>query len=199
MKAHNFAEVSVSAVASQTKTIYSLLLGVALLGEGIGLSKLLGVLLVFAGVTLSTVRGKLRLNKGVIFVLIAAVVGSVEVVFDKYALRFFPVAVFVFVISIVPVLLLLPFTEKSKERALRFLEGKNRNVFLTGFLAAVSYYTGMWAISLGEISKIIPVLQSFTAITVLGGIFLLREKGALWKKLLGAVLAITGVVLVKLS
>lgn len=199
MRAYNYAEASMSAVAAQTKAIWSWLLGVLLLGEGAGLTKFLGVILIFAGVTMTTMKGQLRLNKGICLILLAAVVGSVETVFDKYSLKFFPVPVFVFIVSLAPALMMLPTVKTPKVRFKRFFQGKNRNVFLTGFLAAISYYSVMWAISLGEISKIVPISQAFTVVTIGGGILLLKERGKIWEKIIGGLLAVLGVVLVKLG
>ena len=199
IKAHNYAEVSMSAVAAQTKAIWAWLLGVTFLGESPGLVEFLGVLLIFAGVSIATFKKRLKFNKGILLVILAAIVGSVETVFDKYALHFFPVPVFVFIVSLFPVLMMLPVINTPKARIKRFFKGKNRNVFLTGVLAAISYYSIMWAISLGEISKIVPISQAFTVVTVIGGIFMLKEKGNVWEKVFGGFLAVLGVILVKLG
>jgi len=107
-------------------------------------------------------------------------------------------AVCVFIVVILPSVIILPMISRGIiKKASKFLKENGSWVFLTSFLGTISFYTFQQSLHFGDVSRIMPIYQSFSVLVIFGGIFLLKERGRIWQKILGGVLAAIGVVLVK--
>jgi len=199
-KAVSYVEASVSVVVYQTKNIWTLILAVLLLNESASLTKILGVGLIFMGVVLVSLKSfKIRFDKGLLIIQLAALAATLENILDKYTLRFFSPAIYTACISSLMAIFILPMLKKYRPNLKSYLSGRGKLVFLTGLIAALSSYLAFSAISLGQVSKVIPIKESFTAATVIGGILFLKERGELWKKILGGLITVVGVILVRIG
>lgn len=85
--------------------------------------------------------------------------------------------------------------KNAKQRIVKEAK-KNFILKLTGiFCNIVSSYLFIWALHSGEISKVNAVYQSMMIFSVLAGILILKEKQDIFKKLLGTMVTIIGVML----
>jgi uncharacterized membrane protein len=65
-------------------------------------------------------------------------------------------------------------------------------------LGVTTYYFLYRAFQVADASVVVPITSSSTILTVLGGIFLLGEKGNMLRKIIGAVFVLLGVLLLRL-
>ena len=83
--------LSIYSVMDMGRIVFSILLGVLLLGESIGIYQLIGILLVVAGITLVNIRSKQgvgeKANKKVVLLVLAScILNSVSSIMDKWLL-----------------------------------------------------------------------------------------------------------------
>jgi len=74
---------------------------------------------------------------------------------------------------------------------------QGKTVLLALFLGTLALFLSLQAISMTELSRVNPILESFKILTILSGIIFLQEKERVWQKILGGILTVIGVVLVK--
>jgi drug/metabolite transporter (DMT)-like permease len=70
-------------------------------------------------------------------------------------------------------------------------------IVLLSFFNVAGYYLSLKALLLTEATKVIPVIQLSTLMTVIAGIFFLNEKTNLNKKILAGIIAVVGVFLLR--
>lgn len=194
--------------------IWVLIFGAIFLQERLSLVKLLGVFLIFLGIALASFKKEgvgrlkslwLRLwgqdkslrEKGIILSLVASFLAGFEALVIKYLLKHFSPSVVIFGargVSAVCFLLII----KNLKPQLENLVKRKRGLILAHTLAgSAATFLFLWATSLAEVSRTVPITQSFSVLTVVAGIVLLKEQERLWQKILGGILAAIGVVLVK--
>ena len=214
MEAARLLEVSFRKIISQTQIIWVLIFGVIFFQESLDLAKVLGVFSIFLGVTLAIFKkqkvsylknlwlrfwdreGTLK-EKGIIFALIAAILGALEVIVIKYLLNYFSPSVMIFGVRGVSAICFLLFLKNLKPQVKSLVKRKPNLIFLHGLVGSLATFFFLWATSLTEVSRTVPISQSFSILTVFGGIMFLKERGRIWQKVLGGILAVIGVVLVK--
>ena len=112
MEAVRLLEVSFRKIINQTQIIWVLIFGVIFFQESLSLTKVLGVFLIFIGVALAIFKkqrvsylknlwlrlwdreGTLR-EKGIIFALLGAILGALEIIMFKYLLNHFSPSVMI--------------------------------------------------------------------------------------------------------
>ena len=207
-------EVSLGTVIYQLRIFWILIFSALILGESLNLEKIVGVCLIFGGISLAVFR-KRRVSwlkkimirvlgrkdpkgKGVLVCLLASFLTALEMIGVKHVLNQFSLAVVVFIPLSVSALLFLLLAPDLKKRVLVLIKGPQRNaVWLTCVLGTIALFLSLRVMSLTEVSRANPILQSFSILTILGGIVFLKERERIWQKILGGILAVIGVILVK--
>jgi drug/metabolite transporter (DMT)-like permease len=207
-------ELSLRIIISHSEMVWILILGALLLQESLGAFKALGVCLIFLGIGLASFKkervGRLKSlwqrvwakdktfkEKGVILVLSATTLKASEKIIVKHLLQDFSPAFVAFIIRGVSALCLLLVIENLRPRAVGFLKRKGMLAFLHGFSGAAAFFFFLWATSMAEISRTLPITQGFSILTILGGIVFLKERERVWQKILGGILTAIGVILVR--
>lgn len=65
------------------------------------------------------------------------------------------------------------------------------------FFNFIGFYLGLKAFILADATKVIPVIQTTTLMTVMVGVLFLKERSHLTKKILAGIIAVIGVFLLR--
>lgn len=205
-------EVSLRTIIYQSRIIWLIILGNLLLGEVLNWQKFLGGVLVFAGVVLATWRrervGQLKLlwerlrngqstekERGILITLAAAFSTSFQLMAMRYLLNFFSSAVMILGLAGTSSLVFALIMGNLKARVLRL----PRLSFLNGALGMMGGLFFFLATAMTEVTKTVPIANAFAVLTVVFGIVFLRERESWLRKILGSLLAVVGVILVKIA
>ncbi|MBI4168210.1 MAG: EamA family transporter [Candidatus Aenigmarchaeota archaeon] len=194
-KSYRYTQVSLRDPVARTDVLFLLLFSSLILREPITAAKLLGVLVIFLGLTILTwhkgkIFGKFS-HKGVRLTLLAAVLSGLVAVVDKAAVAYFLPALYGFLMFIIPAVYLTPLALRNKNEIKRLVSRKLFWAIIVSILAVGSYYLQLSAYLLTDVSKVFPVLQLSTLVTVIGGAVFHKEKD-LGLRLIGAILMIVG-------
>lgn len=196
-------DLSVTTTLDATGAIYSFLLGILILGESFTLTKFSGVILIIFAIAIVSgkVKALSRFNRFEIMLLIAPFFYGIGAITDNtlikssnpltyLALSFFVAGTFMTTINI-------PRLLKNKDKSLKskkFIRTILINavfVAVSGFASYNAYITG------GEVSRMYPIAQSESVIVPFLAIVFLGEREHFMHKLLGAVLAFSGILLLR--
>ncbi len=214
LESARFLEASLRKVVMQAQMIWILVFGVVLLKESMDLLKIVGVFLILMGIILAIykkekksrlknlwmkIKGKNRStrDRGIIFTLSGVTLKALELIVVKNLLVEFSPAVVAFGTRAVSVACLLLFVNSLKPRMIDLGQRKGGLIFVHGLTGTAAFFLFLWATSLAEVSRTVPITQSFAVLTVIAGIIFLKERERIWQKILGGVLAAIGVILVK--
>ncbi|HCM37979.1 TPA: hypothetical protein DIS61_04985 [Patescibacteria group bacterium] len=113
---------------------------------------------------------------------------------DKPASRGLPASIYSFAVWTLPLIFIafpkIPLTALKKEMRIG-----SWHVVLMAFLNVFGYIIQIKALSLGDASRVIPITSSASILTVLGGIFILKEKTSIGRKIFAGILGFVGVIL----
>lgn len=165
-----------------------------LYNEKLTSNKIIGALLVISSlmlVSLGKSKKKFPLKSILIVLGIYSMLG-IGWMFDKSGAYFFNVGTYNIFIWIVPIIFIyFPHIEfKFIKQELKIASWK---VFLLAGLNVVGYFFQLKALSLAEATKVIPVLQTATILTVIAGIILLKERENVVRKIIAGLIAVAGV------
>ncbi|NCT55524.1 DMT family transporter [bacterium] len=188
-------EISVNTVIVSLATPLAFLSAIFLYNESINVYKVVGTVLVVIAVFFTTSRAKGKsTTKGLLTSFFTMALIAVAWSFDKmgsqlYTPEFFNILVWTF-----PILFIV--FPKIKIQNIK-IEWKinNYKIVLISFLNVIGYYLNLKALQIAEATRVIPIIESSVIITVIAGVFLLKEKDSLSKKIIAAILSFVGIIL----
>lgn len=192
-------EASEFTVLFVTRGFWTVLTAVVFLGEAFSIIQILGAILIGAAVVLVSYKAKkFTLNRGSVYAIVAAILFGIGFTNDAFLVRRFDAASYEAVAFVLPGIVLLAVYAKSiKKMASLFVPHILLKLFLLCTIYAtaavtvvLAYQAGRNAAQLGALS------QTTTILTVLFAVIFLKETSNLWKKIIGAVLAFVGIVLI---
>ena len=193
-------EASVIGILGQSYTVLMTLAGFVLFSEQVTLFKVIGILMIIGGnILVFWQQNKTKEMKYVWMGLLAytcnVAAGLIDVGYSgEFNLPFYTAflyiipALFIFIGSRIKVADII----KEYKRA------NKRDYYLTGFCWGVHYFILLIAYSMGEVSVVAPLASLSVFSNVIVGYLWLKEKDQLAKKIIAAILAILGVVLISL-
>jgi uncharacterized membrane protein len=187
-------EVSNVSIMKQAESVWALLVGLLLLGEELSLYKLIGVGLILLGTSFVIYRGHaFKFSKGMIYILVGTFVAGISALIDKVLLgnSFSPAlyGAIIFGLSSFWIFLTIPNKIIAIKQELTL---QNEHLLTVGILLAVSAFSVMKAFMIGEISRILPVLNVSLVFIVIAGIIFFKERDNMVQKLIGAGIAFAG-------
>lgn len=198
-KGFKYIEASEHTILLTSSKLWSLIGTVLLLGEAITTRKFGGALLILAGVIIAEWRKqKFKFNVGAVYVLVAALSYGGGEVLSFLTLRNFDSAAFLIYGSILSAIMLavtrpslfshLSFYAKPKNLANIIIVSIN-DTLATLFLFN-AYQIGRNALQIG------PIMATQAIVTVILAYILLREKDYMLQKIVGAMMAAGGILLI---
>lgn len=198
----NYGEQTVSAGGASfiisTIPVFSILLAVVFLKERIGLRSIAGILVSMAGVTLISFGegGGFSFNAGALLILLAAFSESLYIVLQKpFLSRYTPLEYVTYTLTAGTLFLLFYAPGLGQAVAAAPLHDTLAVVYLGVCPAAVAYVTWSYALSQGDVSRIVVSQYCLPAIAIVIGVIWLGELPTLIS-VFGGLMALGGVALI---
>lgn len=210
-KSESYLEVSLRTIVYQSRMVWMVFLGYLLLGETLNWQKLAGGFLIFGGVVLVTWQknriSRLKLlwkrlrnhqstdrEKGILLTAAASLSISLQLLIEKLLLDWVTPAMLILFLSGTSALI-YGLLVKDLRRLVRL----PRLTLWQGLLHPVGAWLFWTGTAMTEVTKTAPITGSFAVLAVLLGIVFLKERERVWQKILGSLVAVAGVILVKIS
>ncbi len=200
-ESYKYIEASARATLARSKLLWAALLATVFLGEVLTGLAIVGILLVFAGAVVITYKPGWKLDlsdRGVRLTLLAAFLTALTYIVDKAASVSFAPSTYGFLIYLLPGVLIAVWMRNRRAKIRELFQTKGKWVVLVSLLGTLSYYYQLRAYQTLDASLVATFLELSVVVSVIGGIFLLKENKNIARKLLGAAAAITGAILVAL-
>jgi drug/metabolite transporter (DMT)-like permease len=190
-------------IIRQTRIIWVVLAGIFLLGETLQLKDYLGILLIILSVYIISYKAvsfKEHISsKPILLAWSVAFVAAAIAILEKFALNTVDITFYAFLMYLLPTLFLSLFLNKKRMQSSKTLFKNNKKeIIICSLLMTIAYFSSLSAYKLLPISLAYPLIQSSTAVGVLVGTFMFEENKDWKKKFIAAVIAVIGVVIIKL-
>lgn len=196
-KAAKLLDASIFATVLNVSVVVAFVGSVFLYKEPLGLTKIIGSLLILVALILVSFGRKSKKHlsgKGLILGISISTILGLGWMLDKKGTLYFGSDIYNILLWGIPVFFIYFPYISYKDLAAEFRLG-NWKILLLSALNVVGYYLQLRALEIGEATKVIPIVQTTTLFTVLFGILLLKERDNVGKKIIAAILALTGVYL----
>lgn len=195
-ESYKYAEVSLREPIGSVRLIVVYVLSLIFLAEKFTIGRLSGTLLImFAMILMSFKDGKLNLSdRGIKLTIISSVLSGMVAIIEKYALNYVDPLSLSFILFILPALGCM-FLLKGKKNDIKFLYTMKYFVIGSAFLCFVGYTARIWAYSLADVSLVYPIFSLSSIFASILGIWILKERKDIGKKLIGVTIAFIGTIL----
>lgn len=198
-KAIEKAQISLVAILFSTRAIFAVFLSTLILHEVFTINQIIGALLVLAGIVIVNLHGiKLQFGKGELYALIAALCFGAAFINDKILLNTFSVNPYLVLNFLFPALATAIIYPKFFMQGKTLLTKSIRLPFLLQCaIFSISVVALFTAIQIApNVSQVAVINVTNVIVTVLLAVIFLKERNSMGKKILGALLAFMGLLLV---
>jgi drug/metabolite transporter (DMT)-like permease len=200
LKYRGFQLITASEVVifSTTSKFWNVVGASIFLHETITIQKIFGTIIIFGGIAVTMyIDKKFKINKGIFFVLLGAVLFGLTDINGYYILQTMDASNYQIYFYLLPVFALL-LVQPSSIRKLSYYFKLDRAIKVTAL--AVFDTLGMLALFFayqvgGKASVIGPLSATKVVVTVVLAIIFLKERDNITKKMIGAIITVVGVVL----
>ncbi|MDD5547754.1 MAG: EamA family transporter [Candidatus Pacebacteria bacterium] len=201
--AYKKTDLSLREPVSQSRIIWTFILGILLLGETATIFKTIATALIFLGISLLIWHPERKWGRltdpGILWTLGSALLASIVAIVDKASLGYFNPEVYNFLVYLFPTILLAVFLPKNIEGFKHLLRTKGWIAFAGTIIQTASYYFTLKTFSVMDITLAYPLLQMVTLLTVIGGIIFLKEKEHFRQKILATAVVVIGMILLRIK
>jgi len=144
-------------------------------------------------------KTKLRPYKGVAFVFLSAIFFGTALAFNAAIANSFSLSAYMFFAFLFPAAVNFFIFLRPKVAHLKYeMKIQWKIILLNALITDLSYFFFIKAFQVGNVPQVVAIASTATFLTALGGIYFLNERKNIFIKLLMAVLATIGVILVQL-
>ncbi|MGE5474710.1 MAG: EamA family transporter [Ignavibacteriales bacterium] len=195
-------EISQASILTSTSALWLLFGGLIFFGENLTIYKTSGVLLVVFGVFVIYYNKSSLKGFGIaqVFLLLSAVLSGFTGILDKHLIESLPVSTYQVLSYLLQAVITAVLVPDSIKTIGSFFKSKKTNLIIICSAVLLNIGTYCYFSSLkigGEISKINPILQASTILTIILGLIFFNEKQNLLKKIIGASIILIGVIFIK--
>ena len=193
-------ETSTFSTLKQLSTAFMFFAGLIILKEPFILNKFIGaMLIIFSNVLIVYEKGKFKLNKFILFAILANIVYSIALFLSVNITDQFNTPFYVSITTIIPATLIL-LVERIKITDLKneFKNGNKKAILTTGITWGVSILLSYRAYELGNVTIVAPLCALTVMLNAIVGYLFLKEKENMPQKIIAAILIIISVVLMKM-
>ncbi|MBR5342086.1 MAG: EamA family transporter [Erysipelotrichaceae bacterium] len=193
-------DVSTFSILGQLTTVFLIIWGIVFFKEEIVLKKIIGAILILIGnVMVLYKKGKFEFNKYVVFGVLGNLASSIGISVDVGISDKFNMPIYVAFTLIIPSLLILLVDKINTSDVLNELkEGNKKAILLVSSSWGIMIIGMLRAYQFGSVTTIAPIASVTTIINVFVAYFYLKEKDSLLKKVLAALIVISGIVLIQI-
>lgn len=193
-----YMESSLRTIISKTSELVTFLAAIILLGESITLKKVLAVILILGACVIVLLKKSKKLNKkGLVYTLLTSVFLGLAWTMDKQVSGYYHISFYVLLTYSLSSIYIVFFPTIPLKAIRDEFKQANWKVIILAIINVMAYYTLVSAFSVGEASKVILILASRSVFVILAGIFILKEKSDVRKKIIAGVLVTLGILLLK--
>lgn len=193
MKMHALTHLSLSAILSRLRVVWTPLLAFLLMQEKLTSIEYLGIVFIFVGlgITLSPLR--IKTDKGIRIALVFSFVAALLSVVAKQGALLASTPV-VMIAMALPSIFLLPLGMRNPFPRIKYAGRKTliKNMVASGF-NLMAMYLLLEAYRLSPVGKVTGVYQGMLIVPVLGGILVLKEGQDVMRRIWGALITIVGI------
>lgn len=184
-------------VIMRINTVVGFFGAIAFLGEPLTLAKAAGVtMVILASLLLVFHNPHFKFSKSFFYTLLCAVALGMVGFVDKPASAPVPPTLYSFLVWCLP-LGIIAFPGVSRKDLIKEMRIGGWKVALAAILNVVGYVIYINALSMSDASRVNPITATYSILTVLGGVVLLRERDHYGRKILAGLIACIGVILLK--
>lgn len=198
-KMHKYSDLSISTIISRTRLIWIPIIAFFVIGEKLAGIEYLGIIVLFVGLGIAVSPHKLRMDKGVQFAYLSALVVAILSVVAKMGSSQVSASILLIFMSIMSVVVFPLFMKDSKKRISAVMKKSPVPILLASGSNIAAMYLYVYALKIGEVSKVTGIYQGMMIVSVILGIVLLGERQDVVKKLIGAIITIAGILLLGLK
>ncbi len=195
MKMHSYTHLSISSLLSRTRLIWIAVFAFILIGEKLKTPEYIGIIILFFGLSIAIAPKKLVTDKGARYATLAAIIIALNVVIIKMALPYGSNSVISALVSLPSIFLFPLFMKDAKNKIPLMLRTNFRLKSIAIGINALGMFLFTLALRTSDTSKVSAIYNGMLIISVLAGIFILKEKENIGRKLIGATITIIGVIL----
>ena len=197
--AFKYEEVSILSAIFPLNFLFTFVVSLVFFHSAIRPTIVLGFLVVmFASLLVGLYHTRFRPSKGIIFGLLYSFFLGVALGLNSEVVKSFSIAPYMFAAFLFPALANLFIFLRPKRAELRYeLKLQWKKILLNAAVMDASFFFLLKAFQLGNVPQVVALTASSTLITALAGVVLLKEDKHITLKILAAVLATVGLILVQ--
>jgi len=199
-KSANHLPASVGGAMTKFRLVWVFVLSMIILKEALTWQKTLGTFLaVLAGIIIIKKVKKIGSAEGLTLVFSSTIFYAIVIILYKYLFQAFNSQSLTFFIFLFPMLINLVIMPNSISRIITLAKTDGIYVFIACALGSLANLAMNYALSIGEASRVLVIIESFLIVTLVGEHLVLKEKEHLLIKLAAVILAIMGAILIRLG
>lgn len=188
--------VSVYQIINQVRHVFVLFGGFIFFSEAISGFKLVATFLIIIGVVVMLYeRSKFQLSAGVGVTILSTLFAIVAFFFVKYAVTDFSETAMVSFELMSIGLLGFGLLGFDKDKIIQEIKLNRWGLAISGALFGLFELLVVVALKYGDISRVLPVVQSALVFGVVMGVIFLKERERMWQKAVGTVIIVVGIIL----
>lgn len=190
-------EASLLSIINNSSVVVAFTIALFIYNEQLTINKILGFLLIMISLFLISIKKVKKIDwKPIGLALLANVFLGIGWALDKKGIYYFNSITYNVLAWLLPFIVIcfpyVKFSDIKKE-----IKISSWKIILLSFINVAAYFVNLKAQTLAEATKVIPIVQTSTIITVIFGVLLLKERTNLFKKILAGIIAVIGVFLLR--
>lgn len=196
IKSYQYEDASVLAPIQRFRNVVVLLGSFVFLKEALTIPKLFAVIIILIGAyIISSNEGKLKISKGIFWSLLASIFLGIAFLFDKAFVSNYSLPAYMSLILFLPAIWNILFIKFNFKRIKEEYMLQKKAVILPGIFFGWALFALLASLSIGEVSRAVPVSELSIVFVVAGGILFLKERKNVLQKLLGSGLVFAGILM----
>ncbi|PIP56863.1 hypothetical protein COX05_00815 [candidate division WWE3 bacterium CG22_combo_CG10-13_8_21_14_all_39_12] len=186
-------DASVFTTISQVAVVVAFAGALFIYNETLSVEKIVGSLLILVALLLVSYSKSIGISskKGILVATVISIMLGLGWMLDKFGTTHFNPETYSVLVWTIPIIFVyLPYV-KTSEIVTEFKRTSWKIVVLAA-INVIGYLLQLKALGLAEATRVIPIIQISTLLTVLLGIILLKERDNLTKKIFAGILAVIG-------
>lgn len=199
-KSANHLPASIGGAMTKFRLVWVFILSVLILKEALTWQKTLGTILaVLAGIIILNKVKKIGSVEGFVLVFSSTIFYAIVIILYKYLFQAFNSQSLTFFIFLFPMLINLFIMPNSIHRIITLAKTDGIFVFIACVFGGFANLAMNYALSVGEASRVLVIIESFLIITLVSEHIVLKERKHLAIKLAAVILAIIGAILIRIG
>lgn len=188
-------DVSIYSMLGQISKVFMFFYGIILFQEKFIISRAFGAFLIISGsVATFYKKGKLKWNIYATMAFLASFFCATGFIIDVGISDHFNIPLYIMITFIIPGILIYFYRKFSfKELSIEFNSKRKKYYFITGLAWGLDAFFFIRAMQLGDVTIVAPLSSLIILINVVTAYFLHKEKDGIAKKILAALVIITGI------